>query len=497
MAIFNSRKNTQIRELADKLVVAERARAEAEKARQAAIDKSVKVQELLVDNILALTETQTKYVGNDYRDYATAVKAIAEKYNGVAEWGCLQVGTIIDLRAAFILGEGIKVVRRTPTKKEAEAEIEWANDFLEYNALDAEMAQELAKESEIEGKLALVVDWDTDKFRGWEGMPTIRYVSWSAKRYKVITDPNDYLWYKQLKWDAGANYPAGNLNETEFVYKKFGGRLNEPNEAQPKVMKCLTEVDRLDRALRDLREINHLFAAPTADFECDNPQDAKNLMTWLESEGPNWKFGKAIAHIGRFSYKSPDAAGVQNLISEIETTTKLISGTTGIPIHYLGMLDLLRNRATGDNTRELVMAATTKERSIWVGAFEELIEKAMALFNEKSGRSQKSTKLDFEKIGVEIPLISQDHWANIQNVLIPAFTAGIISKEFVASQIPGVDMDDESARAEAADQSELAAAKTELERMRADRLLNGGNGKGNLNAGEGDGSDEGDGLEAV
>lgn len=475
MAIFNSKIKSQIRELAGQL---DKARSDNE----AIVKRSQEIQELLVDNILTLTEVSTKYVGNDYRDYETGVKAIAEKYNGTAEWGCVQTGTIIDLRAAFILGEGIKVVHRTPTRAEAEDEIEWANDFLEYNALDAEMAQELAKETEIEGKMALRLFWEPDPFRGWEGMPSVRFISWTAKRYKVETDPNDYLWYKALKWDATGTSPAGNVPEAEFVYKKFGGRMNEPNTAQPKILKCLTEIDRLDKALRDLREINHLFASPTPDFECATAQDAKALLSWLENT--NWKFGKAIAHIGRFSMKGPDASGVANLIAEIETTTKMISGTTGVPIHYLGLLDLLRNRATGDNTRELVMAATTRERAIWVGAFEELLEKAMAMFNAKTGREQKSTKLDFEKIGVEIPLISQDHWANLQNVLIPAFTAGIVSKEFVASQIPGVDIDDEAARSEAAEESELAAAKAELYRMRKERLNGGEKPKGLLPAGD-------------
>lgn len=464
MALFNFNSKSKIRELTGKLI-------EAEKATKATVEKYTRVQELLVDNILTLTQIQNKYVGNEYRDYATAVQAISDKYIAKAEWGCLQVGTIVDLRAAFILGEGIKVVHRTDTKAEAEAELEWANDFLEYNALDAEMSQELAKETEIEGKLALRIFWENEQFRSWEGMPSVRFLSWLSKKYTVKTDPNDYLWFKELVWPATGTTPPGSVPEPEFVYKKFGGRINDPNDAQPKVMKCLTEIDRLDRAVRDLREINHLFASPTADFECATAQDAKALLAWLADT--NWKFGKAIAHIGTFNYKGPDSAGVSNLIAEIEMNTKLISGTTGIPIHYLGMLDLLRNRATGDNTRELVMAATTRERAIWVGAFEELLEKAMVMFNEQTGRSQLSTRLDPEKIGVEIPLISQDHWTNIQNVLIPAFTAGIVSKEFVAAQIPGVDMDEESARAEARDESELAAAKTELDRMRMERMAAG------------------------
>ena len=38
------------------------------------------------------------------------------------------------------------------------------------------------------------------------------------------------------------------------------------------------------------------------------------------------------------------------------------------------LLDLLKNRATGDNTRELVIAGTEKERVIWKGTFKEMLD---------------------------------------------------------------------------------------------------------------------------
>jgi len=425
------------------------------------------VQELLVDDIISLKTSAAQYVGNDYRDYGTAVKAVSEKYSGVSEWGCLQTGTIIDLRAAFILGDGVKIVHRTDTKEEAKNELQWAKDFFEFNALDAEMAQELAKEAEIEGKIALQLFWEPEKYKTYPGMVSVRFLSWLSKQYTVEVDPKDYMWYKRLKWHAGANWAAGDVPEEEFVFKKFGGRIYDVKDAQPKIMKCLTQIDRLDKALRDLREINHLFASPTPNFKCVDAQQATLLLQYIKDQ--NWRIGKAIVHVAEFSLVSPDASGVENLLREIETNTKMISGTTGIPIHYLGYLDLLKNRATGDNTRELVMAATTRERAIWIGALEEMLEKAMVMFNAQSGAGQKSEeggRLDPEKVGIEIPLISQDHWLNLEKVLIPAALGGIISKEYVAGKIPGVDTEEEAARKKEAEASELAIAKTEMERMR-------------------------------
>lgn len=424
------------------------------------------IQELIVDDILSLRRAQEEYVGNDYRDYESAVAAIAEKYNGEAAWGCLQTGTCVDLRAAFILGDGIRIIHTTEKKSEAQAELDFAKDFLEYNDLDGELAQEMAKETEIEGKVLVRLAWDNkESYRGRPGMPSARFVSWSTKHYTVEADPQDYLVYRKVTWPAQADSPAGSISEPDFVYAKFGGRINDPNKAQPKVMKCLTQIDRLDRALRDLREIMHLYASPTPSFKCDTPQQAANLMAFLEHK--NWRIGKAIAHVGEFTMVSPAAEGIAMLVSEIELNTKMISGTTGIPIHYLGLLDLLKNRATGDNTRELVMAATTKERTIWTAVFQELLEKAMAIYNAQSGQAQKSTKLDASKIKVEIPLISQDHWKNLELVLIPAAIGGIISKEFVAEQIPGVDIDLEAKRRDAQAEKDAEAAEQQLTRIRA------------------------------
>jgi len=479
MPLFVS--NQKIQELAVRS--ADAVRAEMSGALKSERERSVKVQELLVDNILALQSYYSKYVGNEYRDYPAAVKAINDKYDGKAEWGCLQTRTVIDLRAAFILGEGIKVVHKTKTKAEAALELEFCADLFAYNELDAEMPQELAKEGEIEGKVALRLFWDdlkADPFRNRPGMPSVRFLSWTQKKYTVHANKDDYLWYEKLTWPATSTSPEGRVLEEEFIYKKFGGRLHDPNDAQPKVMNCLTQIDRLDRALRDLREINHLFASQTPDFQVDSPQQAAALLQWIEDT--NWKFGKAIVHIGTFSIKGPDTSGVANLDKEIETNTKLISGTTGIPSHFLGYIDLLSTRATGDNTRELVMASTTRERSIWKGAYEEVIAKAMAMYNAQTGASQKSVgKLDPEKVGVEIPLISEEHWRHIATVLIPAQIAGIISKEYVASQIPNIDMEEEASRQQLAEQNELKSAQAELEQMRKERFENRGAEKGDPN----------------
>lgn len=449
-----------------------------------------KVQELLVKDILTLQEVEATYVGNDYRDYTAAVAAISDKYNCRADWGCLHTGIVIDLRAAFILGEGVQVVHNVETRAEAERELQWAEDFFSWNDLDAEMSQEMAKEAEIEGKVAIKMMLDKKTYgldpggkEPWPGMVSARFIPWSSRKYTITANKDDYLHYEKMSWSAGADYAAGELQEKDFVYKKFGGRINNPNEAQPKIMRCLTQIDRLDRALRDLRQINNLYAAPTPDFEI--PSDAPSADKQVDSllaklKDVNWKIGKMFVHTGTFSMKGVDPAGVDNLIREIELLLKMISGTTGIPIHFLGLLDLLKNRATGDNTRELVMAATARERKIWKGAYEELITKSMIMFNVAIYPQMSEGLLDPTKIKVEIPMITQEHWDRIERVLIPAAVAGIISKEHTASQIPGVNMEAEAEKKKKRDEEEAARAKEEMEALKAEIALRGEGEEGDI-----------------
>jgi hypothetical protein len=459
MSIFNKSKilQAEVRELRDKTATL-----------TGQVTKYRETQELLVKDILTLQEVSRAYVGNDYQVYEDAVYAISEKYCGRAEWGALQTRSIIDLRGAFILGEGIRISHTTETRSEAERELQFAEDFMSFNDLDGELDQEMAKEAEIEGKIAIKLWLNEEPYRDWPGMVSARFRSWLSSKYVIEADPNDYLWYKKLSWKATSTVPAGSYDETQFVYAKFGGRINMPNEAQPKIAACLTQIDRLDRALRDLREIDHLFASPTPYFKVLSVAEGQAIETYIEKT--NWRIGKALVSSSEFSIVSAPITGVDNLIAEIELCVKMISGATGIPIHYLGLLDLLKNRSTGENIRELIMASTTRERQTWIGVYEELLTKAMQMWNATYKAQKTEGLLDPTRIKVDIPQVTQEHWDHIQNVLIPAVAANIISKEHVAGQIPGVDQEKEAElrgeqEAKDAEQAkqEMAAFKEEMD----------------------------------
>lgn len=436
-------------------------RVASQKGRVTKLENQVhKLQHLIKDDILALTDKVAGYKSNEYPSYASAVAEIDRKYKGTADWGVLQTGNIIDLRSAFIIGDGI-----TPSAKEegAEKELEWTEKFLEYNDLDGEVAQEFAKEAEIEGKIALKLAIEEDKEvekKENKFMVSVRFISWADKKYEVIPNPLDYLDYQKLAWKQTGSHKAETLDAKEFVYKKFGGRIMNPNEAAPKTMKCLTQIENLDKALRDWRQINHIFAGPVLYAKCEGQKEVNAALTALADK--NFKVNKMLAGTFELSFLSLDIKGVESIESEIEDLVKMISSTTGIPVHFLGFVELMSNRATAENLMEMVNAATTKERQTWIGAYEEVIKKAMVMWNDAAAEGMsKEKQLDPDKIKVDIPTITKEHYDRLEKIFLPACVAGKLSDEAFLEMIPGFDVKAELERKEANEKSELEQIKIE------------------------------------
>jgi hypothetical protein len=405
--------------------------------------KMLKLQESITLNLGTLSQQASSYVGNAYRTYETAVTAIEDKYNATADWGVTLTGNIIDLRAVFIIQNGVRVTAAEDVD-DASKELEWAEAWLAHNKLDRELIHEVAKEAEIEGKIAFKLA--PEKITGPDDKEVVkvklRYISWTETKYSILTSPEDYMNYVALVWTPLAGEEQKLLPD-RFVYSKFGGRLNKPNQAQPKIMKCLTQIDDVDRALRDWREINNLFAAPVPDVECDDDEAAKDARTALNDF--NMKIGKAFIHAkSKFTFVGPPIDGMDSLLKEIETKIKIIAGNTSIPIHYLGLLDLLKNRATGESTRDVVIAGTTKERDIWKGTIQEALEKSMMIFNkEVNAKMSNQRRLDPSKVNVDIPVFTEDQWNHLETVLLPLYLGGGLSIEYLLSKIPDMNVEKE------------------------------------------------------
>ena len=430
------------------------------------VKKLRKAQELLVDNILAVQENEVTYTGNAYKTYSDAVEEISDKYSGIADWGSVQVGNIVDIRAAYIIGQGIKI---KAVDDQAEAELEFAQKFIETAGLDHELAQDLAREAEIEGKILIKIfpiQLQQPVIMGQPEPPLqigMRWISWTTNKYTVNVDEEDYLKIINVTWQPMSK-PLVTLLPDAFVYKRFAGRLDVPNDTMPRVGKCLTQIENLDKALRDWRQINKLYAAPTPEIECANAQQAQSVNAEIKSI--NWKIGKFFAHTGAFNYKQPSSEGQKAIESEIITLMKLISGATGVPIHFLGAPELTtKYGAANEGLLELIAMSTSKEREIWRGAYKELLTKAMKLWNATT----KKTPLDPEKIDIELPQITKEQWDRVTATWLELYTAGAISLQTLLEQIPGLDVEEELAEKEKRDASMLANLEKENESLRLEK----------------------------
>ncbi len=445
-------------------------RVASQKGRVTKLENEVhSLQHLVKDDIFSLTTAVTGYKGNSYPSYPEAVAEIDRKYRGVADWGVVQTGNIIDLRAAFIIGDGITVSAK---EEGAELELEWTERFLEYNDLDREVSQDFAKEAEIEGKIALKLALEEDKEAKKEDafMVSVRYISWTDKKYEIIPNPLDYLDYQELKWKETGQTKAGTLEAKEFVYKKFGGRISKPNEAAPKIMKCLTQIEGLDKAERDWRQINHIFAGPVLYAECEDGETVTIALAALADK--NFKINKILAGTFKLNFLSLDIKGIESIEREIISSIKMISGTTGIPVSFLGFVDLMSNRATAESLIDMINAGTTKERQTWIGAYEETIRKAMVMYNQGAGNMQmsKEKQLDPDKIKVDIPIITQQHYDRLEKIFVPLYMAGKLSDETFYAMVPGLNVKVEMERKAEKEKSEIEQIKTENEGLRSDKL---------------------------
>jgi len=341
---------------------------------------------------------------------------------------------------------------------------------LTYNGLDREVSQQFADEAEIEGKIALKIapEKTTDSDGKEKTMISVRFVSWTEKKYTIEAAPEDYLQYKKMTWRPKDKDKDEVLEENQFVYKKFGGRITKPNQATPKIMRCLTQIDNLDKALRDWREIDRIFSSPILNVKCETERDVKLSKQALDDK--NWKLKKIFVSTTELKYSQFDIKGIDAIEREIETNSKIISGTTGIPVHFLGFTDILKQISTADNLMESIKAATLKERETWKGAYEEAIKKSMIMANNETGDNQmsKDKRLDPAKIGVEIPFITKAEWDRLINFYLPAAVANKISDETLHKNIPGLDDELEKKLKEEKDQSDIEFIKRDRDKIRKD-----------------------------
>ena len=418
----------------------------------------------LNSSILYWTEKQEAFRGTKYDTYDSQISIANSMYNGTAAWGVNQMGAVLGSRVGFIMPKGFKVFPVIEGMNNIDNEINFAKNFIAFNGLAKENVLHFLEEGELEGKILFKLFFDTTTLyipvgeeKPAKGMTSVRYISQVSNPYSVKVNPNDYMMIESATYRQGGKDET--VNEPELIYRKFGGRLDQINETSSKVLKVLTQIENLDRCLRDLREINHMFAAPILHCQTDNAEDA--IKQSEAADRSNLKIGRMSFHTGVLGYAQPTMTGVDSLYKEIVVLAEMIAFNTGVPVHYW-FPELATNRATAEDiSYGLINSATSSERTIWEGLLEEMINKAIAIYNSKA----KMTQLRQGVLKVKIPVFTEKDWERLTGFWMTLWSQKGITLRTLLNMIPeDIDVEKEI--------GELEAAKDEaFDKMRANGLF--------------------------
>lgn len=398
-----------------------------------------------VDDVLSGTTGSVRAESNPYPTDKEQVDELSRKYTGRARWGNQSARNLVDIRASFIISEGVKAVA-TPGVKDASRELAWLKDFIDRNRLDDEVPQAWAQEAEIEGRILIRLIPNPDA----KQIDT-RFVSWTQHGYEVKAADEDYAKFEKVTYRLHKSGREVTLKPEEFVYLRFGGRAHNVNESPPKLGGILTNMEALHKALVDWRKINSYYAAPTPYFKVQNKAEGDALNDRLKAM--KWRIGKFLIGTAEFSLIGMPSEGVDSVKSEITAHAQITSGLSGVPMHFLGFPELMSNRSVADSEFEAIRASTSKERRVWIGGYEELFRKAIAMANELF-----QAGLDPDNIAAEIPEASSAKLKELKDIWFPLREGGEISRETFLGKIPDLDVEVEAKRLEVEDAKAVEAA---------------------------------------
>lgn len=381
------------------------------------------IESMLTGNILNVSVPGTTTA---YKNYDSQVAETYKKYNGHADYGNTQIRAIIDLRTAMIAGEGISV--SCPNSKTAE----WIDNFLTVNDLQGESFINLVKGSELAGQALIVFKSDINPHTGELYTKTIRVPYLTTHPYKAIyTDPllREEVDYIKVKKDG--IWQRASIGR--YVYVRTGGDDADTLGPTTRAGVILTDAENYDRASRDIRRLNHILARITPVFETSSPSETNATKQFLNNK--KWKIGEVFIGQAKMSYATPGGGAHDNLIKELVTSIKTITAVTGVPVHWLGFVDLMSNRATAESLYELIKHATILERVTWQKSLYQLILYAQEQYIDSGGRGLLLDP-NFE---VKLPLIDFSNFKEKVEAYSLAYSDQAISLDDYRSGLPGID----------------------------------------------------------
>lgn len=382
------------------------------------------ISDVILESLLTGTALNDTGTENVYTTYSAQTIALYKKYNGRDTLGNWQTRAVIDTRTAFIAGEGISVICKDENTSK------FVDSFMDFNRLYGSRFINYVKQGEMEGRELIYIRPDKKN----EQVKVYRHLSnyCGGQEYEIkYADKNDpdSIIDILIKTKDGQKE---SLKE-EYIYIVTGGDGANRYEPTTRAGLVLHEIESFDRAKNAMRKNNHLFGKITPVFNSENPQDVAQFRAMAKSK--SWKIGDVVAAMkGNFRLEVPSVGAMENLKAEQVACSKAIAATTGIPVHWLGHVDLMSNRATAETLYETINNATILERSIWQEKIYDLIIKAQILAID-NGFLKGTVNRDFE---VKIPLISFSKLLDTVRALSLAYSDDAISIKTYRNMLPGV-----------------------------------------------------------
>ncbi|MHA1302148.1 MAG: hypothetical protein ACTSPI_00400 [Candidatus Heimdallarchaeaceae archaeon] len=363
---------------------------------------------------------------NVYNTYESQVTETYRKYNALSSFGNQQVRAVVDLRTAFIAGEGISI------SCEDEQTSNWIETLLARNLLQGPNFINAVKGSEMAGHALFVLE-PSEWFDKSLFIKIIRFPYTIKEPFKpVFKNPRlkdevlDIVVKKEFGWQSA--------NLRNFIYIRTGGDDGNTEGPCTKIGVVLTDMENYDRAIKDMRRNNHIFARITPTWKTKTATETTSLKSQLNEK--KWKIGDAVIGSAEFEYKVPKTGAHENLTSEMVASIKTISSVTGVPVHWLGYVDLMSNRSTAETLYELIKNATILERQFWQNSLYNMIIKAQELYIDAGGEDISKLNYNFE---VRLPLINFGEFLNRVKGLQIAYMDEAISIDDYRNMLPGID----------------------------------------------------------
>lgn len=391
---------------------------------------------------------------NIYLDYSSQIAQIIEMKKGGAEFGSWTLNTVINFLSAFILGENAIPYYTGTDDKEREAFNNWTRDFLSFNNTYNGTFRPMILEAVTFGRAVSSLRKETkNDFKKTEGVK-LWCLSQENDQYDILNEEGNpsipyFFWSPELsKWQIKLS-DSGKMNSSEQTLESIKDNLQllnfslvaDVNEPSYKPHFVLTEIENMDRALKNIRSLNEKGARITPVWEVSSDAEYNKLTTVLKKI--TWKIGQAVIGTGKFKYEVADTGkAVKGLMQEFEMNGQAVSATCNIPVHYIALTELMSNRSTAETLYDVILHGTANERETLKDYLKDMYIKAQQMYID-SVKDSELTKVitDFT---VPIEVIDKSRFKEMVEAYSILHTDGIISKAGYRKIVPNVDPKEEA-----------------------------------------------------